>query len=152
MSITLLDPPTSAEIGVVTKSTAYRAQFAVEADASGGALLISGPGFSPTTALKALMGSGSNAVPFHATALLSLFNTPTTGTAQSAAAIMEDVQVTSRTIATSDTPSSAVPPCGYALLGDVAGNLFPVLYIVAPATSAGGVWSIIIELRQSSIG
>lgn len=152
MSITLLDPPTAAEIGLITKSTPYRVQFGVTADASGGALLISGTGFSPTTALKALMGTGANAVPFRALPLLELFSL-STGGQQTAAEIMQDVTVTSRTLATSSTAASAVPPCGYNLLGDVAGTLLPVIYIVAPATSYdGAAWSITIELRQSVIG
>lgn len=147
MSVTLLDPPTSAEVGLITKSTLYRVQFAVEGDAAGGPLVISAVSFAGSTPVKSLVGSQ----PFRALPLLSLFQ-EVAGTAQATAAIMQDVQVTSRTIATSDAAASAVPPCGYDWLGDVGGQLFPFLYIVAPATSAGGLWAVTIELRQSLIG
>lgn len=147
MSLTLLDPPTSSEVGLITKSTLYRVQFAVEGDAAGGPLVISAVSFAGSTPVKNLVGNQ----PFRALALLALFQTPA-GNTQAAASIMEDVQVTSRTLASSETAGSAVPPCGYEWLGDVGGQLFPFLYVVAPATSAGGLWAVTIELRQSLIG
>lgn len=147
MAITLLDPATSLTVGVLTKSTAYRIQFAVESDASGGPLNVSAAGLAGSTTLAALVGGQ----PLRAAALLALFETPTVGSPTAAVArTMQDVEVIS--CARGALAAAAVPSLGINWLGNVSSNLFPFLSLVAPATSAGGVWSVIIELRNSLIG
>lgn len=147
MSITLLDPPTSLEAGVLTKSTALRIQFAVEADSTGGQLNISASGAAGSTSLAALMGGQT----LHATALLKLFKTPVpAGTEAAVGTVMQDVQVTSVSIASG--AASVVEPLSYEWFGDLGGTIACFLQLSAPTSGAGGVWIVIIELRNTLIG
>jgi len=147
MSTTLLDPTTSASVGVITKSTATRIQFALEADAAGGIFQISAAGLAGSTTLAALMGGQ----PFRAVPLLKLFKTPVpAGTPAAVAAVMQDVWVSSVSIAA--IAASVVSPLAIDWFGDVSGNIAAFLQLTAPASAGGGLWAVTIELRNTLIG
>lgn len=147
MALTILSPSTALGAGIFVKSTALRIQFALnDSDGAGGQLSISAGGGLGSLTLASLV-SGQT---LRALKLLSMFSEATADT-PTLLTRMQDVEVRS-VCAGAVGATTAGAPIGYNWNGNVGGTLVPFLFLEVPATAAGAIWQVTIELRNSLIG